>query len=89
MSLNLPQLPERKPVKVTCSLSPELRDLLLAYATLYEETYGVKESVENMIPFIVAHFLEKDRHFQKSLKAQASSPRKPATSPPTKTEERK
>lgn len=61
--LRLGKLPERMPVKVTVSLSPELNDALADYATVYEETYGQAESVQVLIPAMLATFLEGDREF--------------------------
>lgn len=61
--LRLQPLPDRTPVKLPISLSPELHQALLDYAALYEESYGRAEPVQELIPAIVAAFLEGDRTF--------------------------
>jgi hypothetical protein len=38
--LRLPKLPDRTPVKITISVSPDLNQALLDYAALYGEVYG-------------------------------------------------
>lgn len=61
--LRLPKLPDRTPVKVTVSLSPELNRALSDYAALYREAYGEAEPVQALIPAMLASFLESDRLF--------------------------
>jgi hypothetical protein len=36
--LRLPRLPDRTPVKITISISPDLHQALTDYAALYQET---------------------------------------------------
>lgn len=66
--LKLPKLPDRVPVKVTISLSPELNQALADYATLYAETYGQQEPIAELIPAMLASFVESDRKFLKRRK---------------------
>ncbi len=61
--LKLAKLPDRKPVKMTITLSAELAARLHAYAAAYRESYGEDESVAALIPFMLAAFLESDRAF--------------------------
>jgi hypothetical protein len=61
--LRLPKLPDRTPVKITISVSPELNQALGDYAALYEEAYGRAEPVQELIPAMLASFLESDRFF--------------------------
>jgi hypothetical protein len=63
--LLLPRLPERRPVKVTISLSPALNQALADYGALYREAYGEGEPVHELIPAILERFLESDRAFQR------------------------
>lgn len=62
-ALKLGKLPDRTPVRLVISLSPELNQALGAYAELYAETYGAAEPVQDLVPAILASFLESDRAF--------------------------
>jgi len=59
--LKLPKLPDRTPVKIAISVTPELARSLGDYATLYAETYGNAEPVGELIPAMLSAFLESDR----------------------------
>jgi hypothetical protein len=61
--LKLRKLPDRTPVKITISVSPELHAALGAYARIYSETYGEAEPVQELIPAMLASFLDSDRAF--------------------------
>lgn len=71
--LKLGKLPERMPVKLTVSLSPELNRSLQLYADAYEQAYGERESVAELIPFILETFLAGDRAFARSRKTRPKS----------------
>ena len=64
--LKLPQLPDRTPVKISIALMPDLRQALADYAALYAKTYGRDEPVAELIPAMLAAFLESDRRFVRS-----------------------
>lgn len=64
--LKLPQLPDRNPVKLNISVMPDLHQALTEYAALYAETYGREESVTELVPAMLAAFLESDRNFVRS-----------------------
>jgi len=61
--LKLGKLPDRPPVKLTISVTPSLQADLAAYAELYAATYGVEEPLADLIPAMLAAFLESDRGF--------------------------
>lgn len=61
--LKLPQLPDRNPVKLNISVMPDLHQALTEYAALYASTYGRDEPVVELIPAMLAAFLESDRAF--------------------------
>lgn len=61
--LKLSRLPDRKPVKLTLALMPDLYSALNDYVQLYEAAYGRTERVEDLIPAMLASFLEGDRAF--------------------------
>ncbi|RIV80370.1 DUF2274 domain-containing protein [Pelagerythrobacter aerophilus] len=61
--LKLPQLPDRTPVKLTISVSPDLHQALNDYAALYEQAYGTSEPATELIPAMLTAFLKSDRAF--------------------------
>lgn len=67
--LKLPKLPDRTPVKLTISVSPDLKRALDDYAAVYQENYGHKEAVVDLIPAMLAQFLATDRAFAKARDA--------------------
>ena len=61
--LKLGKLPDRTPVKLTVSVSPDLHHALTEYAALYAQTYGRDEPIAELIPAMLTAFLESDRAF--------------------------
>jgi hypothetical protein len=73
----MPELKLAKPldrvsVKLTITVQPELAQALREYAAVYRATYGEAESVEELVPFMLASFLEGDRGFAKARKEYQS-----------------
>ena len=66
--LKLGKLPDRTPVKIVITVSPDLNQALRDYAAIYRATYGEAESVADLIPFMLSAFLESDRAFAKARK---------------------
>ncbi|ANN60639.1 DUF2274 domain-containing protein [Mesorhizobium loti] len=66
--LKLGKLPDRTPSKMTITVSADLNQALKDYAALYRQTYGESETVAELIPFMLAGFLEGDRAFAKARK---------------------
>jgi len=62
-ALRLPKLPDRTPVKLSISILPELHQRLQDYAAAYAEHYGSEEPVVELIPAMLAAFLDSDREF--------------------------
>lgn len=62
-NLKLAKLPDRTPVKLTISIAPALHRALGEYADAYEAAYGQREAVVDLIPFMLASFVEADRAF--------------------------
>lgn len=62
--IRLPRLPDRTPVKLTIGLLPEVHQALVAYASFYAGTYGQEEPVSELVPAMLAAFLDADRAFQ-------------------------
>ncbi|NKB53759.1 MAG: DUF2274 domain-containing protein [Rhizobiaceae bacterium] len=80
MTLKLSKLPKRTPVKITAIFPPEIHEALTDYARIYEQDYGVKEKVEDLVPYIIASFLDTDSGFKKARRqlvtaASESTPR--------------
>jgi len=63
VDLKLPQLPDRNPVKLSIAVMPDLHQALTDYAALYAQAYGREEPVTELIPAMLAAFLESDRNF--------------------------
>jgi hypothetical protein len=64
--LKLPKLPDRTPVKLTISITPDLQRTLQDYARCYADVYGTEESVVELIPHMLAAFLTGDRGFARA-----------------------
>jgi len=64
--LKLAKLPDRTPVKLTITVTPDLHHALSDYAALYAQTYGHSEPVSDLIPAMLAAFLESDRAFARA-----------------------
>lgn len=66
--LKLGKLPDRTPVKLSITITPDLQAALQDYATVYAATYGAEEPVAELVPAMLAAFLESDRGFARSRK---------------------
>lgn len=64
--LKLAKLPDRTPVKLSILVTPDLHQMLQDYAALYSAVYGREEPVAELIPAMLAAFLEGDRNFARS-----------------------
>lgn len=69
MTLKLDKLPDREPAKITFTASPELKAALTDYAEIYRRTYGHKEGVADLIPFMLEAFMNADPGFKRARKA--------------------
>ena len=63
--LKLGKLPDRTPVKLTITVTPDLYQALSDYATIYNRAYGQSEPVTELLPHMLASFLAGDREFTK------------------------
>lgn len=64
--LKLAQLPDRTPVKLSIQVSPQLHGDLQRYAVLYKAAYGREEAITDLIPSMLATFLDSDRAFARA-----------------------
>lgn len=74
--MKLAKLPDRTPVKMNVVLTPVLAQRLREYTAFYAETYGNKEEVSELIPFMLEAFLDSDPSFKRNkiLKRAKLSP---------------
>ena len=68
--IKLAKLRDRTPVKLTISIAPDLAHSLSEYAEAYRQAYGEAEPVHELIPAILASFLDSDRGFARRRKDQ-------------------
>jgi len=66
MTLKIARLPDRKPVKLTISVMPDLYDQIQDYAHVYEAEYGETETAQNLIPAMLEAFIQSDHRFRKA-----------------------
>ena len=69
MPMKLSKLPDRTPVKLTTALMPNLAARLREYADFYAETYGTREEVADLVPFMLDAFLDGDADFRRASRA--------------------
>lgn len=84
MTLKLDKLPDRESVKITFTASADLKSALNDYAELYRRAYGQKESVADLIPFMLEAFMSADPGFKRARRELENA--RPS-SPPTKATE--
>ena len=64
--LKLARLPDRTPVKHGISILPDLHQDLVDYAAHYARAYGTDVQITELIPAMLASFIESDRGFLRS-----------------------
>jgi hypothetical protein len=64
--LKLAKLPDRTPVKLTVVVPPGLAHDLQDYRDLYQEIYGAAEDITELIPYMLAAFIDNDAGFKKA-----------------------
>lgn len=69
LDLKLGKLPDRTPVRMAITVTPGLHQMLQEYAARYAEAYGREEAVTDLVPAMLAAFLENDRNFVRSRSA--------------------
>lgn len=66
MTLKLDKLPDREAVKITFTADAALKSALNDYAEIYRRTYGNKESIADLIPFMLDAFMNADPGFKRA-----------------------
>ncbi|WP_288806259.1 DUF2274 domain-containing protein [uncultured Novosphingobium sp.] len=65
-TIKLPKLPDRTPIKLPVTMTPDLHTKLEEYAKAYQDAYATQISITELIPAILGAFLESDRFFRKT-----------------------
>ena len=65
--LKLARLPDRRPVKLGINVMPDLHQDLVDSAAHYALAYGAEVQITELIPAMLASFIESDRGFLRSL----------------------
>ncbi len=73
--LKLAKLPDRTPVKLVITITPDLQSALQSYGRIYAEAYGVEEPVAELVPAMLAAFLESDRNFVRARDTALRAPK--------------
>lgn len=68
--MKLAKLPDRTPVKMNVVLAPSLARRLREYADFYAETYGSREEVADLVPFMLEAFLDADTDYRKARRKE-------------------
>ncbi|MES2246517.1 MAG: DUF2274 domain-containing protein [Pseudomonadota bacterium] len=63
--LRLGPLPKSEPVKLTVTMSAELKATLDRYAALHSQTYGERVDAVALVPHMLEAFMSRDRGFRK------------------------
>lgn len=66
VDIKLGRLPDRTPVKLAITITPDLQSALNDYAAIYAEAYGREEPITELNPAMLTSFLESDRGFGKA-----------------------
>jgi len=65
-NLKIGKLPDMTPTKLSINITPDLKSDLDIYAQLYQQAYGDKQNVANLIPLMLEGFLASDSGFKKA-----------------------
>lgn len=69
MSLKLGPLPDRKLVKLSLSLAPDVHEALIDYAAIHTREYGSDVKPNDVASLIVERFLGSDSQFKRMRKS--------------------
>lgn len=68
MSLKIGAIPDRTPVKLSLSLSPDVHDALQDYASIHEKEFGQQAPVADLAVLMIERFLASDAQFKRARK---------------------
>ncbi len=69
MSLKIGAIPERKPVRITLSLPPDVHEALVDYAVIHAAEFGKKTPVNEFAILMIERFLDSDAAFRRARKS--------------------
>ena len=73
-AIKLERLPDRTPVKLVIHVPPELGRALGDYADASAAAYGTSEAVADLVPAMLAAFLESDGEFARARRLRQAAP---------------
>ena len=82
MTLKLDKLPDREAVKITFTADADLKSALNDYAEIYRRTYGNKENVADLIPFMLDAFINADPGFKRARRELTAAEPAARAAPP-------
>ena len=69
MSLKIGAVPERKSVRITLSLPPDIHAMLADYAAIHEAEFGKKTPPSELAVLMIERFLNSDAAFRRARKS--------------------
>jgi len=75
--LRIAKLPDRTPIKIGFTVTPDLSRALADYTALYNKTYGDKAELADLLPSMLESFLASDKAFAKARKDAPAGGRAP------------
>lgn len=82
--MKLNKLPDREVTRITFTANAELKTELQDYAEIYRRTYNGKETIADLIPFMLETFINTDHAFKRARKELADAR---VSTPSTQTKE--
>lgn len=76
-NLRLGPIPKAQHVKITITVTAELKETLDRYAELHSASNGEKNDVERLIPYMLEAFISRDRVFQSAARSRPDGTRNP------------
>jgi len=74
MSLKIGAVPERKSVRITLSLPPDIHAALADYTTIHEAEFGKKTPASELAGLMIERFLNSDAAFRRARKSLRQTP---------------
>jgi hypothetical protein len=69
MSLKIGPVPDRAPVKISLSLTPETHEALLDYAAIHAREHAQEAPIAALAVLMIERFLESDAAFKRARKS--------------------
>lgn len=73
MSLKIGAIPDRTPVKLSLSLSPDVHDALQDYASIHAKEFSQNAQVTDLAALMIERFLESDAQFKRARRSLRQS----------------